>query len=98
LPSHVNHAQALSLLINKKNTQNTRKKITESSKMAKNVDVMVDLGNEPGTDKAMKKYFSRVEICPVKDETTNVDDQITIPILSKVNLYLKEMNLFLINY
>lgn len=90
LPSHVNHAQALSVLINKKNTQNTRKKVTESSKMSKNLDVMVDLGDiayEPGMEKVLKKYFSHasLEICPAKDET-KVDDQITTPLLSKVNL------------
>lgn len=94
LPSHVNHAQAISVLINKKNTQNTRKKIAESSKMAKNVDVMVDLGDiaydEPGMEKVLKKYFSHasLEISPAKDET-KVDDQITTPLLSKVNLCLE---------
>lgn len=87
LPSHVNHAQALSVLINKKNTQNIRKKIAESSKMAKNVDVMVDLGditNESGMEKVLKNYFSHasLEISPAKDET-KVDDQITTPLLSK---------------
>lgn len=89
LPSHVNHAQALSVLINKKNTQNTRKKIAESSKMAKNVDKVVDLGDlgyEQTEEKDMSNYTSHasLEICPIKDET-KIDERFTVPLLCKVN-------------
>ncbi|VVC29353.1 Hypothetical protein CINCED_3A017490 [Cinara cedri] len=87
LPSHVNHAQALSVLINKKNTQNTRKKIAESSKMAKNVDKVVDLGDlgyEQTEEKDMSNYTSHasLEICPAKDET-KIDERFTTPLLCK---------------
>ncbi|XP_025410764.1 uncharacterized protein LOC112683810 isoform X2 [Sipha flava] len=87
LPSHVNHAQALSVLINKKNIQNNRKKIAESSKMAKNVDKVVDLGNfgyEQVEEKDMSNYTSHasLEIFPVKDET-KIDDRLTTPLLTK---------------
>lgn len=91
LPSHVNHAQALSVLINKKNTQNTRKKIAESSKMAKNVDKVVDLGDfgyEEIEEKDMSNYTSHasLEICPAKDGT-KIDERFTTPLLCKVNMY-----------
>ncbi|XP_026810857.1 uncharacterized protein LOC113552266 isoform X1 [Rhopalosiphum maidis] len=87
LPSHVNHAQAISVLINKKNTQNTRKRIAESSKMAKNVDKVVDLGDfgyEEIQVKDMSNYTSHasLEICPAKDET-KIDDRFTTPLLCK---------------
>ncbi|XP_050441449.1 uncharacterized protein LOC126846228 isoform X3 [Adelges cooleyi] len=89
LPSHVNHAQALSLLLNKKNTQNQRKKIAESSKMAKSVDLgkVVDLG-DPGYEqidrKDMSNYTSHasLEICSAKEET-KVDERFTTPLLCK---------------
>ncbi|CAH1712297.1 rhoGEF domain-containing protein gxcJ-like isoform X3 [Aphis gossypii] len=87
LPSHVNHAQAISVLINKKNTQNTRKRIAESSKMAKNVDKVVDLGDfgyEEIQVKDMSNYTSHasLEICPAKDET-KIDERFTTPLLCK---------------
>lgn len=93
LPSHVNHAQALSVLINKKNTQNARKKISESSKMAKNVDKVVDLGDlgyEQVEEKDLSNYTSHasLEICPAKDET-KIDERITTPLLIKVVLYFE---------
>ncbi|XP_050547837.1 MATH and LRR domain-containing protein PFE0570w-like isoform X2 [Daktulosphaira vitifoliae] len=87
LPSHVNHAQALSLLINKKSNQNTRKKIAESSKMAKNVDKTIDLG-DPGYEQIENKDLSNytshasLEISSAKEEV-NIDERFTTPLLSK---------------
>lgn len=91
LPSHVNHAQALSVLINKKNTQNTRKKITESTKMARHVVNVIDFGDIEYVSpekKDMPNYTSHasLEICPAKDET-KIDERITTPLFNKVNTY-----------
>lgn len=88
LPSHVNHAQALSLLINKNHT-NTSKKIAESSKMAKNVDKVVDLGDvsfEQIDEKDLANYTSHASllICPTRDDT-KLDERFTTPLLCKVN-------------
>lgn len=99
LPSHVNHAQALSVLINKKNSQNSRKKIPESSKMAKNVDKVVDLGDlayEQVEEKDTSNYTSHasLEICPTKDET-KIDERFTTPLLCKVNVHIFRIKIFL---
>lgn len=97
LPSYVNHAQALSVLINKKKAQNARKKIAaESSKMAKNVDKFLDLGElgyEQLEKKDMSNYTSHasLEICPIKDET-KVDEQFSTPLLRKV-IIMKDVSI-----